>query len=63
MIISLAISMLLIKNIGVFDKVMIYMLLIIEVTLMALYSLFKCVQEFIDELIINNKIKEKIVNV
>lgn len=58
MILSLVISMHLIKNLGIFDQVMVYALLIFEIAIIGFYSLFQCIQSAIDELIINKKLKE-----
>ena len=59
LLLSLCISMFLIKNLGVFDKTIVYTLIVSEAALFAIYSLFHCIQETIDEFIINKKIKEK----
>lgn len=59
LMLALCVSMFLIKNLGVFDEATVVMLIVIECVLFALYSLFFCVQETIDEFIINKKIKEK----
>lgn len=59
LMLSLYVSMFLIKNLSVFDEAMAYMLIIVEVVIFALYTLFHCMQKTIDEFIINKKIKEK----
>lgn len=59
LMLALCVSMFLIKNLGAFDEAIVVMLIVIEVVIFALYSLFYCVQETIDEFIINKKIKEK----
>ena len=59
LLLSLSISMLLIKNIGAFDEALVDMLIIISTILFALYCLLHCIQETVDEFIINKKIKEK----
>lgn len=59
LLLSLCISMSLIKNLTIFDKTIVYTLIVSEVALFAIYVLFHCVQETIDEFIINKKIKEK----
>ena len=59
LLLSISISMFLIENLAVFDKTIVYTLIVSEVTLFAIYTIFHCIQETIDEFIINKKIKEK----
>jgi hypothetical protein len=59
LLLSISISMFLIENLAVFDKTIVYTLIVSEVALFAIYTIFHCIQETIDEFIINKKIKEK----
>lgn len=59
LLLSFFASIFLIKSLGTFDVPMQDMLIIIFTVLFSLYCLLHCVQEAIDEFIINRKIKEK----
>ena len=59
LLLSISISMFLIENLAVFDISIVYTLIVSEVALFAIYTIFHCIQETIDEFIINKKIKEK----
>ena len=59
LLICTCISMFFIKNINVFNESIVYMLIVFIVALFAMFSLFHCVQETIDEFILNKKLKEK----
>lgn len=59
LILALVISMVLIKNISVFDKSTSMMFLILGTVLMCAYMLYRAILSTVDELILNKKIKEK----
>ena len=59
LLLSISISMFLIENLAVFDKTIVYTLIVSEVALFAIYTIFHCIQETIDEFIINKEMKEK----
>lgn len=59
LILALVISMVLIKNIGIFDKSTSMMFLILGTILICAYMLYRAILSTVDELILNKKIKEK----
>lgn len=59
LILALVISMILIKNIDVFDKSTSMMFLILGTILICAYMLYRAILSTVDELILNKKIKEK----
>ena len=59
LLLSISISMFLIENLAVFDQTIVYTLIVSEVVLFAIYTIFHCIQETIDYFIFNKKIKEK----
>lgn len=58
-ILTFVLSVIFIKFSGIFENVIAYILILVEVSVIGFYSLFQCIQSAIDELIINKKIKEK----